>query len=83
MSNGGSGRIAAREQRVEWMKGLNLFSNVFMSVALRDVPACQHVLRTLLESPHLAVHAVRTRCRISNLLSKDSELDVLAEDADG
>lgn len=36
MSNGGSGRIAAREQRVEWMKGLNLFSNVFMSVALRD-----------------------------------------------
>ncbi len=31
----------------------------------------------------LAVHAVRTRYRISNLLSKDSELDVLAEDADG
>ena len=83
MNRKATGRMANRDQRVKWLREQNLFSNVFMSAALRDVPACQHVLRTLLESPHLAVHAVRTRCRISNLLSKDSELDVLAEDADG
>ena len=83
MNRKATGRMANRDQRVKWLREQNLFSNVFMSVALRDVPACQHVLRTLLESPHLAVHAVRTRYRISNLLSKDSELDVLAEDADG
>ena len=83
MNRKAAGRMANRDQRVKWLREQNLFSNVFMSAALRDVPACQHVLRTLLESPHLAVHAVRTRYRISNLLSKDSELDVLAEDADG
>ncbi len=83
MSNGGSGRIAAREQRVEWMKGLNLFSNVFMSVALRDTAACQHVLRTLLGVPDLHIRTVRTQYRVSRLVSKDSELDVLAEDEEG
>ncbi len=83
MKSEGKGRIADREQRVEWLRGQNLFSNVFMSVALREPAACQHVLRTLLDIPSLAVHAVRTRYHISNLRSKDSELDVLAEDASG
>ena len=83
MKSEGKGRIADREQRVELLRGQNLFSNVFMSVALREPAACQHVLRTLLDIPSLAVHAVRTRYHISNLRSKDSELDVLAEDASG
>ncbi len=50
----------SHERRLEKIKKLNLFSNVFMSVVLRDIPACQHVLRTLLEISELKVKAVRT-----------------------
>ena len=83
MSIGEAGRIAGLEERVEWMRSLNLFSNTFMSVALRDREACQYVLRTLLGKPDLVVRSVRTQYRVSRLVSKDSALDVLAEDQDG
>ncbi len=37
--------IKARERRVAEARSLNLLSNTFMTVALDDKPACQHVLR--------------------------------------
>ncbi len=76
-------RIAARERRVEQMRSLTLMSDTFMSVALRDVPACQYVLRILTGIESLKVKEVRTQYRISKTDSRDAILDVLAEDASG
>ena len=39
--------IKERERRIEEAKKLSLFSDMFMSVVLKDTAACQHVLRTL------------------------------------
>lgn len=36
--------IKVKEQLVEKARQFNLLSNVFLSVALKDIPACQHVL---------------------------------------
>ena len=35
--------IFSREERIREIQSFNLLSDVFMSVALEDVPACQHV----------------------------------------
>ena len=76
-------RIAARERRVEQMRSLTLMSDTFMSVALRDISACQYVLRILTGIESLKVKEVRTQYRISKTDSRDAILDVLAEDASG
>ena len=77
------GRIEARERRVEQMRSLTLMSDIFMSVALNDIPACQYVLRILTGIESLKVREVRTQYRISKIESRDAALDVLAEDASG
>ena len=74
------GRLMSRAEQLEQMRRKNLFNNTFMSVALRDKQACQHVLRILLEIPDLMVQEVRTQYAIPRLISKDSVLDVLAVD---
>ena len=76
-------RIEARERRVEQMRSLTLMSDIFMSVALNDIPACQYVLRILTGIESLNVREVRTQYRISKIESRDAALDVLAEDASG
>ena len=76
-------RIEARERRVEQMRSLTLMSDIFMSVALNDIPACQYVLRILTGIESLKVREVRTQYRISKIESRDAALDVLAEDASG
>lgn len=58
----------------------DLFSNTFMSVALEDAGACQHVLRILTGDRELRLCNVKTQYTISKLTSKDACLDVLAED---
>ena len=75
------GLFMSRDEQLEQMRRKNLFNNTFMSVALRDKQACQHVLRILLEIPDLMVQEVRTQYAIPQLVSKDSVLDVLAEDS--
>ena len=54
-------RIEARERRVERMRSLTLMSDIFMSVALNDIPACQYVLRILTGIESLKVREVRTQ----------------------
>ena len=76
-------QIEARERRVEQMRSLTLMSDIFMSVALNDIPACQYVLRILTGIESLKVREVRTQYRISKIESHDAALDVLAEDASG
>lgn len=73
-------RIAARENRLAEIRKMNLLDNAFMSVAMNDILACQHVLRILLNRPELTVKAVRTQYRLSKITSHDAVLDVLAED---
>ena len=76
-------RIQERERRVKEARKFNLLSNVFMSVALQDKDACQHVLRILLDMPNLTVKEIRSQYRISKVTSHDAILDVLAEDENG
>ena len=73
-------RLRVREMLLEKLKGFTLLSDVFLSVALRDQAACQHVLRLLTGKEDLTVREVRTQYRISKILSHDAILDVLAED---
>ena len=73
-------RLCVREMLLEKLKGFTLLSDVFLSVALRDQAACQHVLRLLTGKEDLTVREVRTQYRISKILSHDAILDVLAED---
>ena len=78
-----SSLIKKREERVTDARNFNLLSNVFMSVALNDLPACQHVIRILTGIKDLTVKEVRTQYRIFKITSHDAILDVLAEDAEG
>lgn len=72
--------IKERERRVAEARKLNLLSNTFMTVALDDKLACQHVLRVVTGIADLEVKKVRTQYRIAKLSSHDAILDVLAED---
>ena len=75
--------IEARERRVAEARKLTLFSDVFMTTALNDPLACQHVLRVLTGIKDLLVKEIRTQYRISKITSHDAILDVLAEDGHG
>ena len=75
--------ISIKDQLVEKARSFNLLSNVFMSVALNDIPACQHVLRIITGIPDLVVKEVRSQHRISKITSHDAILDILAEDGHG
>ena len=76
-------RITTREKLIEAGKEYNLLSDAFMSVALRDIPACQYVLRILTGIENLKVREVRPQYRVSKIESHDAVLDVLAEDETG
>lgn len=75
-------RIKERERRIAEARSLNLLSNTFMTVALEDKLACQHVLRIVTRIEDLVVKEVRTQYRISKINSHDAVLDVLAEDGE-
>ena len=77
------GTIAQHEELLKIARKLTLLSDVFMTVALKDELACQHVVRILTGNPKLTVRSVKTQYRISKLVSHDAILDVLAEDEDG
>ncbi len=79
----GTSFINIKERLVEEARGFNLLSNVFMSVALKDIPACQHVIRIITGIPDLIVREVRPQYRISKITAHDSILDILAEDGRG
>ena len=65
------------------IQSFNLLSDVFMSVALRDIPACQHILRILTGFDDLKVKDVRTQYAISQIKTHSVRLDVLAETGNG
>ena len=73
------GIISSKEERLQEARGFTLMSDVFMSVALEDIPACEYVVRILLGKPDLVVIDVKTQYTISKVTSHDARLDVLAE----
>ena len=77
----GSDHILSREERIREIQSFNL--DVFMSVALRDIPACQHILRILTGFDDLKVKDVRTQYAISQIKTHSVRLDVLAETGNG
>ncbi|HIX77986.1 MAG TPA: Rpn family recombination-promoting nuclease/putative transposase [Candidatus Fusicatenibacter merdavium] len=83
MTKNNNQNLEARERRIAEARSLNLFSDVFMTAALQDPAACQHVLRILTGIKDLTVKSVRTQYRISRMVSHDAILDVYAEDTDG
>ncbi len=72
--------IKQREKRVAEARSLNLLSNTFMTVALDDKLACQHVLRVVTGISDLEVKEVRKQYRVAKISSHDAILDILAED---
>lgn len=72
--------IKERERRVAEARSLNLLSNTFMTVALDDKLACQHVLRVVTGISDLEVKEVRKQYRVAKISSRDAILDILAED---
>ena len=79
----GSDHILSREERIREIQSFNLLSDVFMSVALCDIPACQHILRILTGFDDLKVKDVRTQYAISQIKTHSVRLDVLAETGNG
>ena len=76
-------RIRHREFLLQGIEKLTLLHDTFMKVALKDVEACQHVIRILMDDPTIEIVEVRSQYRISKLVSKDAVLDILAEDSWG
>ena len=76
-------RFQTREAQLAAAREMNLFSNVFMSVALEDPAACAYVLKILTGIKDLQIIEVRTQEHIAKLVSRDVILDVLAQDSTG
>lgn len=79
----GTSFLERKEWLVEEARSFNLLSNVFMSVALKDIPACQYVIRIITGIPDLTVKEVKLQHRISKITAHDAILDILAEDGRG
>ena len=63
--------LRMKDHLVEQARGFNLLSNVFMSVALNDIPACQHVIRIITGNPSLTIKEIRSQYRISKITAHD------------
>ncbi|MCD8014407.1 MAG: hypothetical protein LUG99_14765 [Lachnospiraceae bacterium] len=76
-------RAEAIRKSAESIRSSNLLNDSFVSIALEDADACQHVLRTILDADDLNVVSVKGQYRLLNLTAKDSVLDVFAQDSQG
>lgn len=74
------GHIADRERMLKDLEQLTLLSDVFMSVVLSDLGACQHVVRILTGDHEIRLKSVRTQYVISKAVTRGARLDVLAEE---
>ncbi|MCD7771579.1 MAG: Rpn family recombination-promoting nuclease/putative transposase [Oscillospiraceae bacterium] len=61
----------------------NLFSDTLASIALEDISACQHVVRTILGRDDIEIKSVKSQYRLLNITSKDTILDAYAQDSAG
>ena len=82
-ARGNESRIAHREFLLQGVEKLTLFHDTFMKVVLNDLEVCQYVIRILMDDPTIEIVDVRNQYRLARLTSKDSILDILAEDNRG
>ena len=75
--------FSSREAQLAAARKMNLFSNIFMSVALDDIETCTYVLRILTNIPDLEVIEVKSQEHIAKLISRDVILDIRARDSKG
>ena len=75
--------FSTKEAQIAAAREMNLFSNVFMSVALDDIPTCTYVLQILTRISDLEVVEVRSQEHIAKLVSRDVILDITARDSKG
>lgn len=78
--NTAGGYLADRERMLKDLEQLTLLSDVFMSVVLSDLGACQHVVRILTGDHKIRLKSVRTQYVISKAVTRGARLDVLAEE---
>ncbi len=78
--NTAGGYLADRERMLKDLEQLTLLSDVFMSVVLSDLGACQHVVRILTWDHEIRLKSVRTQYVISKAVTRGARLDVLAEE---
>ena len=78
--NTAGGYLADRERMLKELEQLTLLSDVFMSVVLSDLGACQHVVRILTGDHEIRLKSVRTQYVISKAVTRGARLDVLAEE---
>lgn len=78
--NTAGGYLADRERMLKDLEQLTLLSDVFMSVVLSDLGACQHVVRILTGDYEIRLKSVRTQYVISKAVTRGARLDVLAEE---
>lgn len=78
--NTAGGYLADRERMLKDLEQLTLLSDVFMSVVLSDLGACQHVVRILTGDHEIRLKSVRTQYVIFKAVTRGARLDVLAEE---
>lgn len=78
--NTAGGYLADRERMLKDLEQLTLLSDVFMSVVLSDLGACQHVVRILTGDHEIRLKSVRTQYVISKAVTRGARVDVLAEE---
>ena len=77
------GILLQRQLVIQRSLQYNLFSDTFLSVALDDTKACEHVLRVILGKTGLKVKSVVTQKTFSKIATRGARLDIVAEDEDG
>lgn len=72
-----------QKEKIERIKGFRLIDDVFFEVFAEDIPACQEILRTILEDAELVVNDVIVQSSERNLYGRSVRLDVLCTLGDG
>ena len=65
------------QEKVKRVQEFRLMDDVFFEVFAKDIPACQEILRTILEDEQLIVHDVIVQSSERNLYGRSVRLDAL------
>ena len=71
------------QEKKERVKNFRLIDDVFFEVFADDIPACQEILRTILEDTELVVKSVIVQSSERNLYGRSVRLDALCIMGDG
>ena len=72
-----------QKEKIEKIKEFRLIDDVFFEVFASDIPACQEILRTILEDEKLIVNDVIVQSSERNIYGRSVRLDALCTLGDG